>query len=173
MIPALARTLLPLLAAALLPATAWAHALRLTATAADGRIHGHLFYSDETPAAGEWVELQTREGTTVQRVRSDATGRFVFAGVDAGDWRLVAEGEEGHRVESALAVAAATAPAAAPPELAALREELRALREEVQRYEQRVRLGEVLGGLGLIAGLAGVAAWWRAQAARRDGREGA
>lgn len=165
---------------ALLPGLGLAHALRLTAAVAGGVVSGHVFYSDETPAAGEWVELQTPAGQPVGRVRSDAGGAFGFPPAAAGTYRLVAEGEEGHRIEREVAVAASAAPAsgavsgsgAPSPDVAALRQEIRALREDVQRYEQRVRLGEVIGGIGLIAGLAGAAAWWRARPTPRNERQG-
>jgi nickel transport protein len=155
------RLVLLVMAACLLPGMALAHALRLTAATSGGVISGHVFYSDETPAAGESVELQTPAGEVRHRVRSDATGRFVFPAVAPGAWRLVAEGEEGHRVEHGVVVSGPAGASSA--DLAALRADIHALREDLQRYEQRVRLGEVLGGLGLIAGLAGTLAWWRAR----------
>lgn len=169
---------------ALLPGLGLAHALRLTAAAAGGVVSGHVFYSDETPAAGEWVELQTPAGQPIGRVRSDVVGAFAFPPAASGTYRLVAEGEEGHRIERDVVVAAGIAPAsgavsgaasgagAPAPDIAALHQEIRALREDVQRYEQRVRLGEVIGGIGLIVGLAGAAAWWRARPARRNERKG-
>lgn len=44
--------------------------------------------SDATPVAHCWVELLTPLNTLVNIARADATGRFVFADVPAGDYHL-------------------------------------------------------------------------------------
>ena len=44
--------------------------------------------TDATPVPLAWVELLTTAGTLVTIARADATGRFVFADVPAGDYHL-------------------------------------------------------------------------------------
>ncbi|MCW5625609.1 MAG: carboxypeptidase regulatory-like domain-containing protein [Burkholderiales bacterium] len=148
------------------PAAVDAHALRMTVADDQGTVRGQLFYSDETVAVKDRVDLLDAAGAELQHTFTDARGGFVFARVPTGQYRIVAEGEEGHRIEATLGVlapqSAAGAAASVPgSDVAALRGEILALRQDLQRYEQRVRMGDVLGGVGLIFGVTGFVAWWR------------
>jgi nickel transport protein len=150
----------------LLSSEAFAHALRLAAAPTPTGFAGRVFYSDDSPATAETVILLDAKGAEVGRTRTDGEGKFSLAAPAAGSFTLVAEGEEGHRVERAFTFssAAAAADCGSAQELAAaLRAELQPLREDLARYEQRIRFHDAIGGIGFIVGVAGAWALWAAR----------
>ncbi|MFT3758920.1 hypothetical protein [Thauera sp.] len=72
-------------------------------------------------------------------------------------YRVVVEGDEGHRSEAEALRVESGAAAAADADA------LRLLREDIARLEQRIRLQDILGGIGYILGLAGLSAWFMAR----------
>lgn len=145
-----------------------AHGMRISVTPAQDGVAGRVWYSDETPGAGNAVSLVDAAGRELASTLSDAEGRFAFSAVAAGDYAVVAEGEEGHRAEAriAYAPAAGTVSAAGVEDAkltALLRAELQPLREDIARFEQRIRLHDLIGGVGFIAGLCGLLVAWRAR----------
>lgn len=169
---------------------AGAHALRVSVHAEPDGVAGQAFYSDQTPAAGERVELYAPPDAAepIAHQASDAQGRFRFQAAPGRAYRVVVEGEEGHRSEAGLVLApvagtslnAATAPRPSAPtpvvapnapapgiDAAALagvlRTELGPLREDLAHLEARIRLHDLIGGIGYLVGLAGLYAWWRAR----------
>ncbi|CAL94836.1 carboxypeptidase-like regulatory domain-containing protein [Azoarcus olearius] len=153
----------PLLLALALGAASAAHAhgLTLTAQGEGAQLVGRVAYTDDTPAAGIYVSasLAQGDGTMVTEGNSDAEGRFRLPAPAGKRLRVVAEGEEGHRVE---VIAEPLAPAGDEASVAALG----LLREDIARLEHRLRMQDIIGGIGYIVGLAGIAAW---VSARRRG----
>jgi nickel transport protein len=97
---------------------------------------------------------------------TDAQGRFRLPLTVAGSYRVVVEGDEGHRVEAALdwtSVTAASTAGSAAAVAAAVRAEVAPLREDIARLQARVRLSDLVGGIGFVVGLFGAYAWWRAR----------
>lgn len=142
------------------------HALRITAAPTPTGFSGRVFYSDDSPATAENVMLLDAKQAEVGRTRTDGDGRFSLAAPMAGGFTLVAEGEEGHRVERAVSFSggAAAAGCGNAQELAAtLRTELQPLREDLSRYEQRIRIHDAIAGLGFIVGVVGAWALWSAR----------
>lgn len=183
------RTLAALLLASLLglalPGSAAAHGLRVSAQAEADGLRGQAFYADGIPARDEAVALYAGDASQPQaQARTDADGRFRLPLTRAGRYRVVVDGDEGHRGEAAvvwapLAAAAGTASAtatnAAPTAAvdaaqlaAAVRAEVAPLREDLARLHARIRLSDLVGGIGLIVGAVGLLAWWRARRGVRD-----
>ena len=177
-------TLAALLLAALLglalPGSAAAHGLRVSAQAEADGLRGQAFYADGSPARDETVALYAGEATQPQaQARTDADGRFRLPLTQAGRYRVVVDGDEGHRAEAAIVWAplAAASGTASGPTLgaattatvdaaqlaAAVRAEVAPLREDIARLQARIRLSDLVGGIGLIVGAVGLLAWWRAR----------
>lgn len=149
-----------------------AHGLRVSAQAEAEGLRGQAFYADGSPARDERVALY--EGDAAQplaQARTDADGRFRLPLTHAGRYRVVVDGDEGHRAEAAVVwapmAAAATAAVDAAQLAAAVRAEVAPLREDLARLEGRIRLSDLIGGIGLIVGAAGLLAWWRARHSAR------
>lgn len=160
--PALANTLFrTVLALGLLAACAqaFAHGLRVNAQAEGEAVVGQALYSDLSPASGLFVDIhdpgndaKLAEGTTGD------DGRFRITTPPLAAYRVVVEGEEGHRAETqALRLTAGGTLDA---------DAVRLLREDIARLEARIRLQDILGGLGYILGLAGLSAWFMARRRR-------
>ena len=86
---------------------AHAHGLRVSVQAQPDGVAGQAFYSDQTPAAGERVELYAPPDAAapIAHQASDAQGRFRFQVAPGRSYRVVVEGEEGHRSEAQIALA--------------------------------------------------------------------
>ena len=100
-----------------------AHALRVFAQLEGGRIVGVASYSDQSPASGVFIDVfgeasgDVPTGAALGEAVAGADGRFAVAVPPREGYRVVAEGDEGHRVEimvAGRAVAAAAAAAASP-----------------------------------------------------------
>jgi len=155
---------------ALLPTAAGAHALRVSVQADADGVHGQALYADGTPARKEPVSLYGGDAARpLAETRTDANGRFRVPLAAAGTYRVVIDGEEGHRIETSIdwspLQAAAGTPAAdlAAVVGAAVRSEAAPLREDLARLEGRIWFAELVGGVGILVGLAGALAWWRAR----------
>jgi nickel transport protein len=171
-----------------------AHGLHLSAQPQADGIRGQAFYADGQPARREYVAVYGVDASQpLAESSTDADGRFSLPLAAAGTYRVVVEGDEGHRAETRIAWAPAggsavtasgspsSAPAnaarsaeagpaaatAAPVDAAALaaavRAEVAPLREDLARLEARVRLSDLIGGIGIVVGLAGAFALWRAR----------
>jgi nickel transport protein len=174
------RTLAALLLACLLglalPGGAAAHGLRVSVQAEADGLRGQAFYADGSPARDEAVALYAGEARQPQaQARTDADGRFRLPLTQAGRYRVVVDGDEGHRGEAAIvwaplaaasgttSGAATTATVDAAQLAAAVRAEVAPLREDIARLQARIRLSDLVGGIGLIVGAVGLLAWWRAR----------
>lgn len=149
---------------------AGAHGLDLFAQRLGVRVHGQAAYTDGTPARGERVRvLAVADGRELAQAVTGADGRFQVAAPPEQAVTVVVEGDDGHRAQVALPVAAGVSPAMAAPgvDLAAVvRAELMPLREDITRLERRIRLADLLAGVGLIVGLLGAWALWRSRVTR-------
>ncbi len=149
-----------------------AHGLRVSVQAQPDGVAGQAFYSDQTPAAGDRVELYAPPDAAepIAHQASDAQGRFRFQAAPGRMYRVVVEGEEGHRSEAQIMLAplpGSTAPGADAAALGAVvRTELAPLREDLAHLETRIRLHDLIGGIGYLVGLVGLYAWWRARRSR-------
>jgi nickel transport protein len=146
---------------------ALAHGLNLSLQAAADGVVGQAFYADGTPARNEAVTLfGTDADKPLAEASTDAQGRFRLPLTVAGSYRVVVDGDEGHRAEAAIVwtpVTAAPAADSAAALAAAVRAEVAPLREDIARLQARVRLSDLVGGIGFVVGLFGAYAWWRAR----------
>lgn len=186
-----------LLLASMAASPAYAHKLKVFATATGRTIDGQVYFVGAGPAPGATVIIETTGGAPLATLHADGEGRFAFIAathadhvirVDTGDGHsaraVIAADElpadspamdEGANVPTVPAPNAAVAPA--PPSPAtdlenavgrAVAHQLKPLREQLNAYEDELRLRDLLGGLGYIFGLAGIVLWLRA---RREPRE--
>lgn len=150
-------------------ATAAAHSLRVSVQAEADGLRGRAFYADGTPARREPVTLFGVDASApLAATQTDADGRFRLPLQAPGTYRVVVEGDEGHRAEATVvwSPSPATAGTDAAVLAALVRAEIAPLREDLARLEARTRLADLVGGVGILIGLAGAWAWWRARAKR-------
>jgi nickel transport protein len=169
----------------IMPQSAAAHKLNVTAWPSDGEIQGEVASSDGGPADGRNVKIIVEEAKShavLLETKTDDAGGFHFAHpASPQDILVIADAGQGHRGELLLPAAADAAPAekAAAPSVTTVNEELlrRIVAEETARAlvpirralaEMRERppsFRDIFGGIGWIFGLAGLLAWFRS---RRD-----
>lgn len=153
------RTLL-LVLLAVASTVAGAHGLDVVAQQQGAVVTGRALYSDGTPAANDFVQVRTAQGHPVISGLVGVDGRFRFeVAADGGPYRVVVEGEEGHRAQAEAARADAS-PASGGNDLRLVREDIAALRRQLW-------LHDVIGGIGYFLGVAGLLAYL---AARRRSR---
>lgn len=133
---------------------AWGHALLLSTQAVQQDIVGRAFYSDDTAAQDEAVEvfLLPKQTEPTASVQTDDQGRFRFVDLVPGVYQVVVYGIEGHRAQATVELSAQSAQA---PTSAATTEEIALLRQDIARLHARIRLSDIVGGIGYIVGLAG------------------
>lgn len=153
---------------------AHAHGLRISVQPQVDALAGQVLYADGSPARDERVALFDGAGKTpVATTVTDADGRFRVGAVAGRTYRVVAQGDEGHRAEASVVLApAATVPGAAGASdpsasaaglSAAIRAEIAPLRADLARLEQRIRLSDLIGGVGFLVGLFGFMAWFKSR----------
>lgn len=172
--------LLALLCAA---SPAWAHKIKLFATAEGTTIAGYAYFSGGGRAQ-EAAVAAAAAGRTVYQGHTDDQGAFRFEATARADHRLTVDSGDGHVASFTIAAAElpeslpagdsamTAAPAAVPPvftaapaddnrlaELVAraVARQVRPLREQLDAYEQTTRWRDALGGIGFIVGLGGLA----------------
>ena len=97
-----------------------AHALRVFAQLEGGRIIGVASFSDQSPASGVFIDVfgdasgDVPAGVALGEAVAGADGRFAVAVPPREGYRVVAEGDEGHRVEIVVAGRAVAAAVASP-----------------------------------------------------------
>lgn len=169
---ALPKRVLVATVALLLAGAAVAHGLRLTLLADGDAVRGQAFYGDGAPARGERVTLFAAPDGMVAlaQAATDADGRFRLPTEPGKSYRVVVEGDEGHRAEAVVVAGSGARASNASPaaDTAALvRNEIAPLREDLARLQARVRLSDLIGGVGIIVGAVGLLAWWRARRGAR------
>ncbi len=167
-----------------------AHKLKVFATAEGDRIRGQAYFVGGAPAGGATVRITDGEGRELARLQPDAGGEFSYRVERRGEYRVVADSQDGHvaswtlqadefasglpgvapEASSSTRAAGVVAGAATPvpPSQAvaldqverAVARQIRPLREALQASEERARLHDILGGIGYIVGLAGLGLWW-------------
>lgn len=132
---------------------AFAHSLHLFAQNDGHTIEGKAYYSDQTPAAetyvGAYLQGQQSEDPILEG-KTDSEGRFSLTVTQQGTYRVVVEGEEGHRAsvvaDNVQATSASTASA----------NDLLILREDINQLKNRILVRDILGGVGYIVGALGL-----------------
>lgn len=92
------------------PAGAGAHDILLDVAPVDSAwLEGHLRYSDDAPAAGNYVRITDVSDDRFSEIATttDAGGRFRVAGVAGHRYAVTAEGSEGHSVTVEVTLAPA------------------------------------------------------------------
>ncbi len=168
----------------LLHSPAWAHKLRVFASAEGGRISGYAYFSGGVRAQEVTVTVITPDGQTVYQGRTDDQGQFGFAARQRSDHAIRVDGGDGHQADvivsgldlppslpagAGLPVAASSSPIPAiPADLAgddglrayldqAVARQIRPLREQLDAYQEKIWWHDVVGGLGYIIGMGGLA----------------
>lgn len=97
-----------ILVASSMAAPAFAHGLRLEVRAEGACLIGHVAYSDGWPGAQEVVRVADTAGASVpeRTATADDQGRFAVSVVPGRTYRVSVSGDEEHRVERELSIAA-------------------------------------------------------------------
>jgi nickel transport protein len=153
-------------------APAFAHKIKLFATAEGMVVSGYAYFSGGTRAQGADIAAHVGE-RQVFNGKTDDQGGFRFTATESADHRLTVDSGDGHIAgftikaeELGKAAETAAAPVtetvnddgrlAAQIEQAVARQ-IRPLREQLDAYQESARLRDALGGLGFIIGLGGLA----------------
>lgn len=172
------------------PNAAWAHALHMFVSVEGKVISGDVYYSDGKPAINAAVTV-TRPSFETHELTTDEEGLFSFTASVPGPHVVVADSNDGHRVQYTIEVgkvfddgavtthdpphtgATAMPPVASDANLdaavrAAVREEIRPLREDLNRFQNTARIRDIVAGIGYIVGVFGLLAWVQARRRRGD-----
>ena len=139
-------------------AHAQAHALHVFAQYDGQMLSGKAYYSDMTPAAETYLEVQ-RSGVEepILASKTDAQGAFNLTVPDIANSTL--KGEEGHRATiTADRIATSNNKGA----------DLMLLREDIAHLKTQIYLRDILGGIGYIVGIIGLFAWWNARKSKSE-----
>ena len=150
-------------------APAFAHKIKLFATAEGMVVSGYAYFSGGARAQGADIAAHVGE-QQVFSGKTDDQGTFRFTATEAADHRLTVDSGDGHTAGFTIkaeelgrpAVAPTAEPATDDGRLAALIEQavarqIRPLREQLDAFQESARLRDALGGLGFIIGLGGLA----------------
>lgn len=156
----------------------FAHGLYLFADALQNHIEGRAYYADQTPANYEQVLLYDQENTLLQKSVTNEQGRFRFNIEKPQTYKVVVQGEEGHRSETWVSLLSQKTNSLEQQLQQALenkfqfqsqntdknleqlittllQKELQPLKEKIDQYEHKIRWHDILGGLGYLFGLTG------------------
>ncbi|WP_044470710.1 hypothetical protein [Mannheimia massilioguelmaensis] len=141
----------------------FAHSLYIFAQYDGQAITGKSYYSDMTPAAETYVEA-FREGESSPAVsgKTDKKGLFHLPITGEANFKVVIEGEEGHR-----ATVMADRISSSNTDNSALM----LIREDINRLKDKIYLHDILGGIGYIFGIIGLLAWFKNYSNRKNKRE--
>ncbi|MCP5420728.1 MAG: hypothetical protein H6969_09635 [Gammaproteobacteria bacterium] len=84
------------------PYPAWAHQLRVFATADGDTISGAVYFAGGVKIAGAQIGLFDSQGTRLSETTSAEGGLFQFTVTRATDYRVVADAGDGHMAEFTL-----------------------------------------------------------------------
>lgn len=171
------KNLLILLAVFLLPLSAMAHKMRVFASNEGDLIKGYVYMSGGARASGVTIEF-LKDGKTILSDKTAQDGTFSFKISGFGDYRIKADGGDGHAAESTVKILSPEAKGSKVPEEVQLKnpslssgisnEELKKeiaaqlspLLEKLEEMEERTRFRDILGGFGWILGITGIFAWF-------------
>jgi hypothetical protein len=138
--PTFPRLMMALLLGGLLVAPLQAHGMRAKVEVVDNQVTVTVSYDDDESASGATVELFA-EGNSVPLLKgvTDRKGQWIFDRPPPGQYRIVAEEEEGHRAERKFQVLAGENSQAIP--------------------EQNDKLTSIVVGIGTIVMLGLIAIW--------------
>lgn len=135
-----------------------AHSLYVFAQNDGKQVSGKSYYSDMTPAAETYLELyQQGKEQPVLTSKTDNKGEFHLPIKDNGIYKVVIEGEEGHR---ASVIADNIKPST---ENGLSQDSLLLLRQDIAQLRDKIYWHDILGGLGYIIGIFGFFAWWKSK----------
>ncbi|MCR6630589.1 MAG: hypothetical protein NVV74_11365 [Magnetospirillum sp.] len=168
------------LVAVLAAAPAWAHKMKVFATAEGSTVSGYAYFNADSRAIQSKVVVAGPDGSPVFEGATDEHGQFAFQATRRMDHIITVDGGDGH--VASFTVTAAELPdnlpagtAAAPTPLAATNggaapaadlhaaieqavvRQIRPLREQIDAYQEKIWWHDVLGGIGYIIGMAGLA----------------
>lgn len=139
--------------------SALAHSLYVIAQYDGAQITGKAYYSDLTPAAETYVEAHPQgDPQNIIEGKTDATGHFTLSASGEHLFKVIVEGEEGHR---ASVIANRISNQKDDSALLALREDIAQLRDKIYWRD-------ILGGLGYLLGIIGGWALWQTRQARHS-----
>ena len=147
-----AARLLAIVFLVLAPAPVLAHGVYLSAYAEGNSICGKVTFHGDLPAENVKITAFDSAGEKADETTTDENGEYRLKAAGPGDYRLLAQTEDGHPAEASVHV---TTPAG--DRLEALEEKIVQLQNQLSGYEQKTRLRDVLGGIGYIVGVAGIA----------------
>jgi len=168
-------------------APAFAHKMKVFASAEGATISGYVYFNSGNRAVGVRIDVADRAGTTLYTGTSDADGAFRFEATRRTDHVISAAGEDGHAATYIVPASELPDSLPAPPdnrhadtiptpsaasvvlpesahstEMRAMIEQsvarqIRPLREQIDSYQEKIWWHDVLGGIGYIVGLGGLA----------------
>lgn len=131
--------------------SAFAHSLYLFAQYDGKVISGKSYYSDMTPAAATYIEAY-RQGENEPAVfgKTDQQGEFHLPIEGKGVFKVVIEGEEGHKTTTYAANLNTNQSSG---------NELMLVREDIAHLRDKIYFRDIIGGLGYVFGIFGLWAW--------------
>ncbi|MGQ0286562.1 carboxypeptidase regulatory-like domain-containing protein [Pasteurellaceae bacterium 22721_9_1] len=143
--------------------SALSHSLYVIAQYDGKQITGKAYYSDMTPAAETYVEAYPQgQQDNIVSGKTDETGRFSLQASGEHLFKVVVEGEEGHR---ATVIANRIHQQAANNDNALI-----LLREDIAQLRDKIYWRDVIGGIGYIVGIIGLWALWQSRRTLTSGK---
>jgi nickel transport protein len=147
---------LALLLLTLLPATAFAHALRVVCVLRGDKVKVESFYTDETLAAKAKVQVVNAAEKIVVSGETDERGRWTFDTPMPGKYEVRVDAGAGHRARRTINVSSALAVEAPTERVPIDPVEEKTVSDEPTRAElTRTPWEKLLIGFGVIVGLSG------------------
>lgn len=149
---------------AVLSQSALSHSLYVIAQYDGEQISGKAYYSDMKPAAETYVEAYPQgQQDNIISGKTDEKGRFTLLASGEHLFKVIVEGEEGHR-SSVIADRIHKQSANSDNALMLLREDIAQLRDKIYWRD-------VIGGIGYIVGIIGLWALWQSRRILTSGKK--
>lgn len=100
------------IAAMLLAPPAFAHKLKVFATAVGAQVDGSVYFVGSGPAPGARISIETADGQPVETLQADTDGNFSFIAISHTDHLIKADTGDGHSAQ--ITIAAEDLPASLP-----------------------------------------------------------
>jgi nickel transport protein len=180
-----------ILLAVILPATAFAHKIKIFAAAEGNGVKGFAYYAGGSRMQNAEIIVLGPDGKKLSQVKTDAVGSFVYKTDLAMELRFVVQTPDGHRAEFAVPARVtsqkklidinSSAKSYAASDLQHLSNkdlenliaksvarEVNTLREQLVLHDEKVRFHDIVGGIGYIFGLAGLACFFQNRKKRQN-----